>query len=347
MYQNNKFINKNEFSYKDLKSIGEHARKYDSTSDKKNFLKNITPYEQKLVLLQSKNPYEVLMYLDELDMKNSRLVLSNLTSDEIIKIIDMFTSENKKDFYTKFSDLELVNQFMVYDKNALEHIEDLNIERKIGLLNSSDEKTLEATYKVYDSLGKKEKSVVIESVTSADGISALNEATDYKEDKQELENEEKINENNETTEKTDKNKDEIDKKGETEEAENIAKEEEKVEIYEVEESIINEFMMSKMDYYKTIIPELNDVLEISFALLSDEIKERIINDYEASKSNKKEELEEELPSVDVNEENLEHEITPKSGEFHTAVHNCEQELINSVLENINQYQVENENKKTL
>ncbi len=353
MQQDNKFINKRNFTYEDLKLIEDHAKKYDSTPDKKNFLKSITPYEQKLVLLQSKNPYEVLMYLDELDMKNSRLVLSNLEVNEIVRIINMFTSEDKKRFYSTFSDLELVNQFIVYDNNASEHIEDLDIERKVDLLNSSDRHTLEATSKVYDSIQEEEKTIVVHNVTNTDGVLALNETTNYVADKQDLEVQEKSNETKDIKEESEKNKqeslnkeqekeieEELDKEKE-EEAENKETEEkdknEEIEYKnqpEVEETILKEFIMSRKEQYKDILPDFKDVLNFSFSMLSADIQNKIISDYEESKINKEDQL-------------LEHEITPKLDEFRKVSSDCEQELINSIMEKVEEKQLKNDDVKTL
>ena len=203
MYQENKLINKNEFSYEDLKLMEEHAKKYDMVSDKKNFLKSITPYEQKLVLLHTTDPYEVLNYLDELDLKNSRIILSNLEYHEISKIIGLLNSDDKKRFYATFSDLDLVNKFIAYDKNASDHIENLTLDRKVEILNSTDSKTEEAATKIYDSINEEDKEVVVESVSSVEAKVALdnvvssdesheinNEETNIKEEAREQEKEE-------------------------------------------------------------------------------------------------------------------------------------------------------------
>ena len=50
-----------EIDYSVIQQIREHAKKYDSTPDKKNFLRNVCAYEQKVILLESKNPYDVMM----------------------------------------------------------------------------------------------------------------------------------------------------------------------------------------------------------------------------------------------------------------------------------------------
>lgn len=175
-------IKENEFNYAELLQMNEHAKKYDTAEDKKYFLKNISPYEQKLVLLESKNPYEVLKYLEELDLPNTKLILNELNIEEILNISELFTSEDKQNFYNNYSELELVNQFIVNDKNAEQYIAGLNTERKIELLNSSDSKTIEASSKVYESISDEEKSDVIQNITTADGSVALNNVGSYNED---------------------------------------------------------------------------------------------------------------------------------------------------------------------
>ena len=90
-------------NYDLIKKVEEHSKKYSSATDKKEFLKNACAYEQKLILMNSSRPYEVLNYLDELDLKSSRLILSELNYVEITKILELFTSEDKKNFYNTFS----------------------------------------------------------------------------------------------------------------------------------------------------------------------------------------------------------------------------------------------------
>lgn len=140
-----------------IKRMEEHARLYDTAYDKKEFLKNVSIYEQKIILMNSTKPYDVLNYLDELDLKSSRLLLEELTDDEIKSIIALFSSEDKKKFYATFSDLSLVNQFIVQDKNSSEHIQNLSFERKVELIDSSDKKTKEATSVIYESMPYQER----------------------------------------------------------------------------------------------------------------------------------------------------------------------------------------------
>ena len=168
-----------EIDYNLIKQIKEHAKNYDLSSDKKEFLKNVSAYEQKLILLESKNPCEVLTYLDELNLKSTKLVLRELTVDEISKILELFTTEDKKRFYNTFSELSVVNEFIMFDKNSSEYIKELSIERKIELMDSSNEKTSEATSIVYESMTPEEKTIAVESITSVDAISVLNNSSEY------------------------------------------------------------------------------------------------------------------------------------------------------------------------
>jgi len=171
----NKLINQG-ISYEYLRILEEHARQYDYVSDKKNFLRSISPYEQKIVLLNTNDPYEVLEYLDELDMKATREILNNLTYDEIKKVLSLFSSEDKKRFYTHYSDLSLVNDFIMYDKNASDYIEDLSFDRKVDLIDSSTTETVEATSKIYETMSDDQREVVSGFVTNSSSISALSVA---------------------------------------------------------------------------------------------------------------------------------------------------------------------------
>jgi len=160
-------------SYEYLKRLEEHSKLYDFVSDKKSFLRSIIPYEQKLVLLNSSDPYEVLNYLDELDNKATRKILNELTYDEIKKVISLFNSEDKKAFYSHYSDLDLVNQFIVHDKNASEYIDDLTFNRKVDLIDSSNSKTIEAASKVYETMSEEQQDIVSDFVTESSAVSTL------------------------------------------------------------------------------------------------------------------------------------------------------------------------------
>ena len=71
-------INENELSYEEINKIKQHAKQYDSVADKKEFLRSAGAYEQKIILLESKRPYEVLNYLSELGLQTSKLILNSL-----------------------------------------------------------------------------------------------------------------------------------------------------------------------------------------------------------------------------------------------------------------------------
>lgn len=128
--------------------------------------------------MHSKNPYEVLNYLDELDIKLTRELLSELTYDEIEDILLLFSSEDKEKFYNTFSDLDLVNQFIVQDENSSEYIDDLSFDRKVELIDASTQETVEATSIVYESIPNEQKEYVSSLVNDSDAVSALSIAED-------------------------------------------------------------------------------------------------------------------------------------------------------------------------
>lgn len=163
--------------FETIKQIREHANLYDSAYDKKEFLKNVSVHEQKIILMNSGKPYEVLSYLDELDLKSSRLLLEELNYDEIKHIISLFSAEDKKRFYATFSDLSLVNQFISQDKNSQQHVQNLSFERKVDLIDSSDKQTQVATSVIYESMPLEERVSAVEKVTDVDAMYAL-EGTD-------------------------------------------------------------------------------------------------------------------------------------------------------------------------
>lgn len=156
-----------------MKKIREHASLYDSTYDKKEFLKKVSVHEQKIILMNSSKPYEVLNYLDELDLKSSRLLLEELNFEEIKHIISLFSAEDKKRFYATFSDLSLVNQFIVQDKYSSTHVQNLSFERKVDLIDSSDNQTQVATSVIYESMPYEERVSAVEKVTDVDAMNVL------------------------------------------------------------------------------------------------------------------------------------------------------------------------------
>lgn len=164
-----------------MKEIREHATLYDRAYDKKEFLRNVSVHEQKIILMNSSKPYEVLNYLDELDLKSSRLLLEELNFEEINHIISLFSSEDKKRFYASFSDLSLVNQFIVQDKNSQQHVQNLSFERKVDLIDSSDKQTQVATSVIYESMPLEERVSAAEKVTDVDAMYALEGTVAYSE----------------------------------------------------------------------------------------------------------------------------------------------------------------------
>lgn len=173
-----------------INSIKEHALLYDTAYDKKDFLKNVSPYEQKIILMNSSRPYEVLNYLDELDLKGTRVLLEQLNYDEIKHIISLFTGEDKKKFYANFSDLSLVNQFIVQDRNASDHVEDLSFERKVEILDSSDKETEVATSAIYESMSAEERVSAAEKVTDVDASYTLEGTNIYSDTQDRIEDSE-------------------------------------------------------------------------------------------------------------------------------------------------------------
>ena len=165
---NDRRINVNEFSYEELIKLREHSMQYQNVSDKRTFLKTMIPFEQKLVLLNSYKPYEVLSFLESLDYKNTDLIIDSLTNDELRKIINLFTMEDKQRFYNNFSHLDLVNRFIAHDKNSKEYVEKLTIDRKVDLLNETDNKTLESVETIYSTMSSEEKQIANEKVTLFD-----------------------------------------------------------------------------------------------------------------------------------------------------------------------------------
>lgn len=198
-----------EINYETHIKLLEHAKKYDYVSDKKAFLRSVSPYEQRLVLLTSKNPYEVLVYLDELDLKLTRQILNRLTYDEISNVLRLFSSEDKKSFYAHFSDLELVNKFIQQDQNAEKHIENLDFERKVELIDSSNINTVEATEIIYDSMNEKEQDNVSNYITDSDAVSALSKVEDNNENQVSNENNNKDVEVNKNTNENQPSKEQL------------------------------------------------------------------------------------------------------------------------------------------
>ncbi|MBQ9072485.1 MAG: hypothetical protein IJY25_04955 [Bacilli bacterium] len=266
--------NENQIDYQTLKTITEHAKQYDIISDKKTFLKNVSLYEQKIILLTSQDPYEVLSYLEEIDLKNLRIILNQLKYEEIKNILDKFTSEDKQRFYTTFSDLELVNQFILQDKNSDEYISDLTFNRKVEILNSSKAETQLASSKVYESMTVEEKDKVEDKLTDVDGISALNNVVTY--------DDHEINESIENSNKGDVVEEKVETNEETKEKAEQSKEENQEDKEILEDRSKYEFLLSRIEYYKNSIEKFKeiDLLSIDkYSLLPVEIQNIVDNDY--------------------------------------------------------------------
>lgn len=171
---NTNAANIRNYGYEELQSMREHAKKYDSENDKKTFLKQVSPIEQKMILLSSKRPYDVLVYLDELNLKSTKVMLEQLRDEEIMNLLLLFSPEDKKRFYSTFSQPFVVNRFIEFDKKAFTHISDLDLDRKVELLDSSNMTTIDATKKVYESISSNEEKLEISNnLTTASGAVAF------------------------------------------------------------------------------------------------------------------------------------------------------------------------------
>jgi len=264
MDYNNIIKNENEISYEYLNRIKEHAKNYDYSPNKKEFLRSVSPYEQKLILLTCKKPYDALIFLNELNLKETKEILNELNYEEIHQILERFSLEDKRSFYENFSYLNLVNDFITHDKDATEIIEPLTNERKIDLLNSSDKSTIEASSKIYESIPEDQRDIVAESVTTLNGSAALSEAVSLEETHESQELQENI-----ATENLDSNlinqeqqieelQEEQDNKDEQQKQENQEEQEKQEEIEE----------QNKQD--KQEKPEKQEELEIKENLIIDD-----------------------------------------------------------------------------
>lgn len=282
-----------DYNYDELLQLQEHARKYNYETDKKEFLKKVNPQEQRIILLSSQNPYEVLNYLDEIDLEESRYMLNQLTQEEILKMLDLFSTEDKKMFYATFSQTSLVNRFIALDKKATNHISNLELDRKIELLDSSNLSTVEASYKVYESISPDDRLEVIESITTLDGSVALNSIEDDVNDLSQIQD---ISyENSET--KSDKP---LEEKIDPEKIEQKELNEKSLEeIQHIE--IMNQFFKLNIQYYMEKFPELKN-LDVSdenlYQSVSPELKLIIDNDF----MKLQEKLKEQNSDKNINEE---------------------------------------------
>ena len=274
-----------ELNYDLIKKIEMHARNYETEPDKKNFLRSVCAYEQKYILMNSNRPYEVLKYLDELDLKSSRLILDELNYIEIKKLLNLFTDEDKEDFYNTFSDLSLVNQFITKDKNATEHLKELPVARKVDILNSSNTDTIEATTVVYESIPPKAREKVADSLTNVEAVTALNQTSTYKEDKvvneiKESHTNEVINEKQMSELTNEEIKNELEKEFEEKLNDQHLKELRDDEINKIK----REFFMEKLQNYMETMPEFKD-LDLNDENLFDHLPPELLSIVEDDFSN--------------------------------------------------------------
>ena len=317
-----KIRNEKEIDYGILKLIKEHSKKYDAAHDKKQFLKDVCAYEQKLILLNSDSPCDVLMYLAEIDTKATNLVINELTNQEILKILDSFTTEDKSYFYSNFKNLSLVNRFLTKDENSFLHIKDLSFDRKINLINSSNENTSSSASNIYDTLSNEEKEYVEENDLISDYSESQVLYNDVEEESQlELPIFEPIRE--EEAENTE------------ELAQNIEENQEQIESQKYE------FLLNDFENYKQTYDELKDV-DInqfnSYKDLPDNLKQIIDAAFVSfinEKENKEIELYEKYSIIGNGEENVDIICHPKAEEmFEEAKKECEQNEIDRIKENV-------------
>lgn len=337
-------LNESELPYEQILQMKEHSKQYEFATDKIEFLKNISAYEQKLILLQSERPYEVLEYLSQLDLKTSKIVLSELKYDELYEIIRLFTLEDKKRFYNTFSDLSLVNRFIACDKNADNFIDDLTTDRKVNLLNSSDKKTVEATAKIYESIPEEERVMVASKVNTIEGSIALDSSTSYNEDVILSESIEESGENDIQSNQQDleeANQEVIDN-------EQLAEPNEQNKLQVSQELMI--FFSTRLQYYKENIPGFENI-DINnpevYESLSPELKAIVDKDFEQFTQKQEKQTEPEMLEVDPATQNTSGNEISKLDLFTEAKKQNEQELISELSSQLQISEVENEQTKIL
>lgn len=343
-------IDENQLSYDEVVRIKEHAKQYDSVSDKKEFLRNAGAYEQKVILLNSIRPYEVLNYLSELELETSKIILESLKYEEIEKILELFSLEDKKRFYETFSDLSLVNEFIAIDENAKEHVKNLDFDRKVELIDSSTIKTAEASEIIYESMPYIEREEVSNLVTNANASVALSASDIYN-------NDAKISE---IVENNNINVEDIKVETPQELEQKVEQEIEKQEI-EQKDKMLEQVNREKTDFLKLVLqnyvktnPEFANLInnpEITYEMLPDNLKLIVDNDFEKAKEqekNKLEEPEKQEESVEVNKElETKDENQTKLEEFQNAKVECEQNEIEQIKNVIQSKELEVEIQKTL
>ena len=302
-------MNEKYYNYNDLEQMQEKAKKIDSESDKKNFLREMNPLEQKMALFSTKRPYDIINYLNSFDYKETNMMLNELTNEEILQLLELFTAEDKKNFYSTFSNSMLVNKFIANDKQAFTHVDELDLERKIELLDSSKKDTQEASKEIYNSLSVDEKELVEDKITTLEGSLAIENI---------IQTSENNVENDLIVEAEKLQEPEIVKEELQQEEQQESKEKEKPkDVQEEQLQEMNEFLKSRLEHYKKENPEF-ETIDINnpnlFISLSDKLKEFVINDFNLIKKEQKNKLDQQ----DLLQE------------FQKSKENCEIEIINSI-----------------
>ena len=328
-------MNEKYYNYNDLEQMQEKAKKIDSEPDKKNFLKTLTPLEQKMALFYSKRPYDIINYLDTLNSKETNIMLNELNDEEISKLLEQFTAEDKKSFYRTFSNSILVNKFISNDKQAFTHVDELDLERKIELLDSSKVATEKATEKIYDSLSTDEKKEVETKITSTEGSLVVDKVIESDENNLENTMEEVLEEQDVKLQQQEEQNEETQEEKSEEKEQQENQEEQKEEIQEEKFKEINNFLKSRLEYYKQQNPKFNDI-DIAtpnlFDSLSEELKEIVNNDFNLLTNEQKDKL-----NNTEDKENL-------LNEFQKSKEDCESEIINNIkqINKVNEEELTNE-----
>ena len=165
----NEIIDEKYIDANTLKEIKEHAKQYDTSPDKREFLKEVGAYEQKLILMTSSHPCDVLRFLSEINSKITKIVLESIDSNFILNILNKFTADDKKWFYRHYPNADIVNKFITSDDLSKQYIEQLPLERKVEIIASSTTDTYAASKEVYSTLSESD----IMEITTNDSIPSV------------------------------------------------------------------------------------------------------------------------------------------------------------------------------